>query len=255
MVHTLKLKRNVLVTGKTSRFCKFLKNTNTNLNFIYTDKKNFNILNYRQMNNFLKNKQIDYLIHVAGLSRPMSIHEKKIDVSIDLNIIGTANIVKICQRKKIKLIYLSTNYVYPGNKGNYREDSPLKPFNNYAWSKLGGEACVHLYKNSLILRVCMTDYPFTHKKAIKGAKSSFIFNKFVSSMIPILIKDKGILNVGGKKRDIYDFAKKYDTSVKPINLKKIKNFPSDSSMNIQKLKKILKKNNFKINGNNYNSCL
>ena len=74
-------------------------------------------------------------------------------------------------------------------------------------------------------------------------------------MIPILIKEKGILNVGGKKRDIYDFAKKYDTSVKPINLKKIKNFPSDSSMNIQKLKKILKKNNFKINGNNYNSCL
>ena len=53
----------------------------------------------------------------------------------------------------------------------------------------------------------MTDYPFTHKKAIKGAKSSFIFNKFVSSMIPILIKEKGILNVGVKK-EIYMILQK-----------------------------------------------
>ena len=138
---------------------------------------------------------------MAGLSRPMSIHEKKIDVSIDLNIIGTANIVKICQRKKIKLIYLSTNYVYPGNKGNYREDSPLNHLTIMHGQSLVVKL-VFIYTKILILRVCMTDYPFTHKKAIKGAKSSFIFNKFVSSMIPILIKEKGILNVGVKK-EIY----------------------------------------------------
>ena len=255
MVYAPKLKRNVLVTGGTSRFCKFLRLNNSNLNFIYTDKKNFNILNYKQMNKFLKNKKIDYLIHIAGLSRPMDLHEKKINLSIDLNIIGTANVVKICKKKRIKLIYFSTNYVYPGIKGNYNENSAVKPVNNYAWSKLGGEACVHLYKNSLILRICMTDYPFIHKKAIKGAKSSFIFNKFVSRMIPILIKERGVLNVGGKTRDIFNFAKKYDKSIKPIHLRNVKNFPKDSSINISKLKKILKKNNFKIDGNNYNSCL
>ena len=41
---------------------------------------------------------------------------KKIDLSIDLNIIGTANIVKLCNKNKIKLIYFSTNYVYPGTR-------------------------------------------------------------------------------------------------------------------------------------------
>ena len=116
----------------------------------------------------------------------MDIHKSKINLSIDLNIIGTANIVKLCNNFKIKLIYFSTNYVYPGSKGNYKEKDSLLPINNYAWSKLGGESSVHLYKNSLILRLCMTDYPFVHKKAIKGAKSSFMFNKFVSKLIPFI---------------------------------------------------------------------
>ena len=63
------------------------------------------------------------MIHVAGLSRPMSIHDKNISESIDLNIIGTANIVKICKKFNIKLIFISSSYVYPGNKGNYSEES------------------------------------------------------------------------------------------------------------------------------------
>ena len=132
----------------------------------------------------------------------MNIHEKNIIKSIDSNIIGTANVVKCCKKNKIKLIYFSTNYVYPGIKGNYSETDNLKPINNYAWSKLGGEASVHLYKNSLILRICMTDFPFIHKKAITGAYTSFIFNKEVAKIIPFILNMKGILNVGGKKRDI-----------------------------------------------------
>ena len=33
---------------------------------------------------------------------------------------------------------MSTNFVYPGTKGNYKETDNLKPFNNYGWSKLEG---------------------------------------------------------------------------------------------------------------------
>ena len=242
MVQSLKLKKNILITGGNSRFCKYLKSDLSKYNTFFTTKKYFNIFKFNQMSKFVKDKKIKYLIHIAGLSRPMDFHEKKIDLSIDLNIIGTANIVKLCNKNKIKLIYFSTNYVYPGTKGNYKEYSSILPINNYAWSKLGGEASVHLYENSLILRLCMTDFPFTHKKAIKGAKSSFLFNKTVSKLIPILLDEKGIINVGGKKREIYKFAKKFsDKNIKSINVKKVKNFPKDSSVNITKLKNILKK--------------
>ena len=197
MAHTSVRKKNILITGKTSRFCNYLKNDLDGFNTYFTTKKNFNILNFNQMQKFLKNKNIHYILHIAGLSRPMDIHDKAINLSIDLNIVGTANIVKLCNKNNIKLIYFSTNYVYPGIKGNYKETDSLLPINNYAWSKLGGEASVQLYKNSLILRLCMTDFPFIHKKAIKGAVSSFIFNKAVSKLIPYLLDKSGIINIGG----------------------------------------------------------
>lgn len=238
--------KKILVTGQSSRFVKYLKEELHSFHVIYPVKKKFDLLNFKQINNYVKNKKITHLIHVAGLSRPMDIHEKNISKSIDLNIIGTANIVKCCENNKIKLIYFSTNYVYPGTKGNYKETDSLKPINNYAWSKLGGEAAVHLYKNSLILRICMTDYPFVHKKAVSGAFSSFIFNSKVAQMIPFVLDENGILNIGGGKREIYKFVvSQVDKNIKKISINKIKNFPKDSSLNINKLKKLIK-NKIKI---------
>ena len=79
---------------------------------------------------------------MAGLSRPMNLHVKDICKSIKLNIIGTANVVNVCNEFNIKLIYFSTGYVYEGKKGNYSEKDPVLPINNYAWSKLGGECAV-----------------------------------------------------------------------------------------------------------------
>ena len=143
----------------------------------------------------------------------------------------------------IKLIYFSTHYVYPGKKGNYAETDPLLPVNNYAWSKLGGESSVHLYENSLILRVCMTQKPFVHKKAFADVKTSFIYHDEVAQIIFKLLNKKGIINIGGKPKYVYDFAKKDNPIIKKIFLTKHLKFgmPINSSMNIDKLKKILKR--------------
>ena len=150
------MKKKIVVTGGNGRFGSVLKKNSRN-NLLFPTKKQLNILKLNSIKNYLKKKKPRILIHLAGLSRPMNVHDKNIDKSIDLNIIGTANIVKICSLLNIKLIYFSTHYVYPCKKGNYSENSPLLPINNYAWSKLGGEASVQMYKNSLILRVCMTE--------------------------------------------------------------------------------------------------
>ena len=137
-----------------------------------------------------------------------------------MNIIGTANVTKICKELNIKLIYFSTNYVYQGKTGNYKETDPLLPVNNYAWSKLGGETSVQLYKNSLILRVCMTEKPFVHDKAFANVKTSFIFHEDVVKILFKLLNKKGIINLGGKSDYIYNFAKKFNPNVKKIYLKK-----------------------------------
>ena len=155
----------------------------------------------------LKKIKPKYLIHLAGLSRPLKLHEDKINESIKLNIIGTCNIVIVCKRYNIKLIYFSSSYVYPGKKGNYKETSPLLPYNNYAWSKLGGECAVQMYANSLILRVSMTEKPFVHKEAFDNVKTSFIYQEAVVPILFRLLKKKGVINLGGKSQTIYNFAK------------------------------------------------
>ena len=165
-------------------------------------------------------------------------HEKKISESLNLNIIGTANIVRACSEKKIKVIYVSTSYVYPGKKGNYKEEDALLPWNNYAWSKLGGECAVQMYKNSLILRVCMTEKPFVHKKAFANVKLNFAFHEDIAKILFKLINKKGVINVGGNTNTAFNFAKKFNPKVKKIYSKK-GHFPLNTYMNLSKLKKII----------------
>ena len=235
-------KNKIVITGGSGRFGFELKKVKNKYKLLFPDKRELNILNLKTIKKYLRSKKPNYLIHLAGLSRPMQIHEKHINKSIDLNIIGTANITKACSELGIKLIYFSTSSVYPGTKGNYKETDPLLPQNNYSWSKLGGESSVKLYKNSLILRVCMTEKPFVHKQAFYDFTTNFIFHENVAKILFKLINKKGIINVGGKAQTVYRFVKSFDPKIKRIYAKKIlgPKYPLNPSMNIQKLKKILK---------------
>ena len=235
-------KKKILVTGGSGRFGLVLKNHVSHKNFYFPTKKQLNILSEKNINKIFNKFKPSVVLHLAGLSRPMNIHEKEINKSINLNIIGTANIVKACKNKNIKLIYFSTNYVYPDKKGNYKEDDPLLPVNNYAWSKLGGEAAVQMYSNSLIIRVSMTEKPFVHKAAFTNVKTNFIYHEDVVPILLKVMKLKGVLNLGGKIQSIYNFAKKDNKKIKKIFLKKNKKniIPFNSSMNLSKLNKFFK---------------
>ena len=236
-------KKNIIVvTGGSGRFAQSLKKTKSKYKFIYPSKNLLNISNLYSIKKFLQKVKPKSVLHLAGLSRPMIEHEKNIRKSINLNIIGTANLVNICSELKIKLIYFSTSYVYPGTKGNYKEHDALLPWNNYAWSKLGGECAVQMYKNSLILRVSMTEKPFIHKKAFANVKLNFIFHDELAKILIKIIDRKGIINVGGPTKTVYDFAKKYNPKVKKIFIKKnsLYNFPLNPFMNLSRLKKIIK---------------
>ena len=241
-------KKIIIFTGGNGRFGQVLKTIKSNKKILFPTKSEFNILNISKMRKYIKKKNPDYLIHAAGLSRPMSLHDTNIGKSIELNIIGTANITKVCAENRIKLIYFSTAYVYPGIKGNYNETNSLKPINNYAWSKLGGESAVQMYKNSLILRLSMTEKPFIHKKAFYDFKTNFMFHINFAKILLKLINKKGIFNVGGKSQSVYDFAKKQNLKVGKISFKKLfgKKSPRNVSMNITKLKKLLSKSNLDL---------
>jgi dTDP-4-dehydrorhamnose reductase len=232
-------KKKIIITGGNGRFATILKKIDFKQNVLFPNKKQLNILDLASIKNYLKRHKPKYLIHNAALSRPMDIHDKDISKSIDINIIGTSNIVKVCSYFNIKLIYFSTGYVYEGKKGNYKEEDPVKPFNNYAWSKMGGECAVQMYKNSLILRIIMCEKPFIHKSAFYDVNTNFMFHDEVAKIIPKVLDINGILNVGGKTQSVLKFAKKNKKNVKGISAKN--KFPNNPSMNISKLKELIKK--------------
>ena len=232
----------IIVTGSEGRFGKTLKKLN-NKKFIFRTKKELNILSKQSISKNLKRYKPNCILHLAGLSRPMKIHDTNIGKSIDLNIIGTCNLVKEASLLGIKIIYLSTSYVYPGKKGNYKEDDSLKPWNNYSWSKLGGECAVQMYKNSLIVRLCMTEKPFIHKKAYANVKTNFIFQEDAAKLILKVLKLRGIINIGGPSQTVYKFAKKFNRNIKKIYSKG--EFPRRTDMNLKKLKRLISNDNKK----------
>ena len=234
------MKKKILVTGGNGRFAKILNENNNKLNLVFVSRKECNILDIKSIQKIFKKIKPSIILHCAGLSRPMQTHEKNISKSIDLNIVGTANITKVCEKNNIKLVYFSTGYVYEGTKGNYSETDPVKPFNNYGLSKLGGECAVSMYKNSLILRITMTEKPFLYKKVFTNLKTNYMFHEDLVKMLPKLISRKGIINVGGKAQSVYSFAKFQDKSVKKIKAKKNNLMPLNQTMNLTKLKKLLK---------------
>ena len=232
------MKKKIVITGGEGRFANVLKKSEHSKDFIYPSKKQLNILKPSSIKKYITKYKPNYLIHCAALSRPMTIHDENIQKSIDINIIGTSNIVKICSQFNIKLIYFSTGYVYPGTKGNYKETDPVLPINNYAWSKLGGECAVSMYKNSLILRITMCEKPFLHKKAFYDIETNFIYHDDVAKIIPKILDKTGIINVGGKIQTVYGFAKTLNKNIKKISGKKL--FPPKPSMNVKKINNLMK---------------
>ena len=212
--------KKIVYTGGSGRFSEVFKRVKHRYNILYPSKKQLNIESYDKIVKYLEKSKPNYLIHCAALSRPMKIHEENISKSILTNIIGTANIVRACSLKNIKLIYFSTNYVYPGVKGDYSEKDPVLPINNYAISKLGGECAVQLYKKSLILRLCMTEKPFVHKRAFNDVEMNFMFHEDLAKNLLKLIDYKGIINIGGPKKVVFNFAKKTNNKILPMSAKK-----------------------------------
>ena len=83
----------------------------------------------------------------------------------------------------------------------------------------------------------MTEKPFVHLNAFKNVISSFIFQDDFAKFFKKLIHKKGIINIGDKRQSIFNFAKKNNKNVKPIEHISIN---LDTSVSISKLKKILR---------------
>tara|TARA_E500000305_G_scaffold41342_1_gene31922 strand:- start:469 stop:1188 length:720 start_codon:yes stop_codon:yes gene_type:complete len=233
--------KRILISGGNGEFAKELQRHNTKYEIVAPSKKEMDITKTEDIDYFIYSNKPDYFIHAGALTRPMVIHESEPNKSIITNIIGTSNVVLACMKYNLKLIYLSTDYVYPGIKGNYDEDDYLKPFTNYGWSKLGGECAVRLYDNHLILRMAMNKRPFPHPKALVDMKKSLMYIDDASKIVLELLDEMGTINIGGKSQSVYNFVKESNPNIGKIYLNDIEdvNMATDCSMDTTKMKELL----------------
>lgn len=177
----------------------------------YPWREDFNITDYNQMKEYVQSKGCDLIIHAAAFTSPPRI-DKDPAHAIEVNIVGTVNVVKLCMEFDLRLIYICTDYVFKGDKGSYKEDDPVYPVNKYAWSKLGGECAVRMYDKSLIIRTTFAPNVFPYEKAFVDQWTSRESVSVVAKMIEKLIdKDiTGTIHVGGKRKTVLEFARSLD---------------------------------------------
>ena len=68
--------KKIVVTGGSGRFANELKKIKTKYKVIYPSKKYLDITNFENIKNYFKKNKADYVIHLAGMSRPIKSHEK-----------------------------------------------------------------------------------------------------------------------------------------------------------------------------------
>ena len=202
---------------------------------IYPTRTEFDVSNYQQLDAYLQNRDIKTIVHAAAFTSPPKIEERP-EEAILSNIIGTSNIVRACMKYKIRLIYISTDYVFKGDRGNYKEDAPLYPVNKYAWSKLGGEAAVRMYDYSVIMRTSFGPSEFPYEKAFTDQWTTRESVSIIAAMmINVLGSDyRGVIHIGGDRKTVYDYAVKLspEKTIGKLSIHDV-NFtvPVDTSLN------------------------
>ncbi len=146
---------NILVTGSKGQLgqeFKRLKDTFEG-NIILTDLDEIDICSLENINNYLSGIKLDYIVNCAAYTDVKNAEIER-EKSLLINSFGVKNLVNYCEKKKIKFIHISTDYVYNSESINPTDEiSNIKPINYYGLSKREGEKHVEESKSeSIVIR-------------------------------------------------------------------------------------------------------
>ena len=210
----------------------------------------------------------DIIVHCAALVN-VDACEDSYELAREVNALGTRNLARHAP-SEAKFVYISTDAVFDGKKGNYTETDLPCPLNNYAKTKLEGECFVQQESNNyLIIRTNFFGKHLNTKRSFAEWVLNSLINKEPIKMItdwyfsPIFVDDlvkiigrlleadaKGLYHVGGSKKcSKYEFGIKLaeifglDSSlIEPVFFKQMSfkaKRPRDMSLNGAKTEKEL----------------
>jgi len=166
---------NILVTGGYGQLGSELKEIAPNYqdyNFLFTDVKDLDITNHNAVAAFIKSNNINVIINCAAYTAVDKAEEQK-DVANAINHLAVANFAQIAKDKNIKLIHISTDYVFDGTKHKpYVETDTPNPKSVYGQTKLNGELAMQQINpaNSIIIR------------------TSWVYSKFGNNFVKTMLR-------------------------------------------------------------------
>ena len=206
--------------------------------------KDFDINDLNMMRDYFRGKEFDTLLLAAAFTSPPAVDKDPVE-AMRTNIGGTVNVIELCDELNLKLVYISTDYVFSGEKGDYKENDELLPQNLYAWSKLGGECAVRMYSNSLIIRTSFSENIFPFEKAFVDQFTSRDSVNTIAKLILSVVNVAGVtglVHIGTERKSVKDLAIKLGkTEVQDLKRDEVSfRVPHDTSLNQNRMNEILK---------------
>lgn len=176
---------------------------------------------------------IDFIVHCAAYTDVAGAERNRFEAE-QVNVFGTHNLTRY------PLVYISTEYVFSGNEGNYSEGDFALPMNWYGETKLRGELASRSAPRSLILRCLFKPRPFKHPRALVDQWTSGDYVDVMAVQIAQCIrwfeaghfKQHDTLHLGTGRKCMFDLAR-LSRDVEPIRRADISSvvLPRDTSLN------------------------
>lgn len=196
----------------------------------------------------------DLLINCIGLTKHHS-NISKIDSVYNLNIKLPLMLNDLVKSKKIKVIQISTDCIFSGAKGNYKEDDIDYASDIYGQTKRIAET---IMSDSLIIRTSTIGHEFFFKKGLlewfistsgkcRGFDRAYFNGLTTLELAKVIYKyfiqksyfPKMVINIGSNKISKYELLHKFNTVYDHnINIEKDSTFKIDRSLNISKFIKL-----------------
>ncbi len=145
---------NVLVTGSNGQLGSEIRNLISNDEWYFTDRNTLDITNKIAIESFCTKHNIEVIINCAAYTAVDKAEEDEVNAD-RINHLAVKYMAEIAKEKNIKLIHISTDYVFDGeNYKPYSEEDETDPQGVYGKTKLAGEQAIQDIhpNNSIIIR-------------------------------------------------------------------------------------------------------
>ena len=148
----------ILIIGKNGQLSrsiqKIISNFRNTNEFYFTDRKTLDLSKMHSIHKFFQSDRFDVIINAAAYTS-VDEAEKNPLLANKINNIAVKEIAKIARRQNLKLIHISTDYVFDGKSNNgYKETDKTSPINVYGKTKSAGEHSIKkiMLTNAIIIR-------------------------------------------------------------------------------------------------------